>query len=341
MDNDELDEDTGSADTSISRSEILSHAIRIAKSYKAQKLTLTLRQLYYRFVAEGLLPSGQKIYKRIGSVLTEARYNGDFPIDWIEDRGREVHLGDYSRTVSNVNDAEADVESMVAALPDFLINRSRWLGQETHVSVWVEKQALEGVFEGVCSGLGVGLFACKGYPSVSSLYEFSKDAYFAVNGRHERSDRAKEYDRRFTFGHGLSWSEKHTEGPKQCVVLYFGDHDPDGWEIPRSALRNLNQIMQTYDLAVPLEFQRIALNMDQINQYNPPPFEAKMTSARYRGYVREHSTQDAWELDALDPRVLQQLIRDEVGKFFDEGVHRRNELVVASLRSELRERLRG
>lgn len=323
----------------LTRAEVLRHALRIAKDYKDQDLTLTLRQLYYRFVATGLTGSGQKVYKRIGSVLTAARYSGEFPIDWIEDRGREVGHGDFTRTCNGIQDAFLDAQGITKVLPEFLLKRARWAGQPVHVSVWVEKQALEGVFEGICRQLGVGLFACKGYPSVSALYDWLRHAYFNVSGEHSDDDHRVTHFRRYSYGNGFDWTERHEGSAERCVILYFGDHDPDGWEIPRSAERGLQTLMDTYGLAVPLTFERIALNMDQIEKYAPPPFEAKMTSARFRGYVEEHDTHDAWELDALEPSVLRDMIKGAVENLFNDDIRHRNRLAVQSYRADLRERL--
>lgn len=87
-----------------------------------------------------------------------------------------------------------------------------------------------------------------------------------------------------------------------------------------------------------VEFRRVALNMEQIRRYNPPPFEAKVSSSRCAGYVEEHGTTDAWELDALEPRVLRRLIQDEVGALFDVDEHRRNLRAVNRAREDLRRR---
>ena len=57
--------------------------------------------------------------------------------------------------------------------------------------------------------------------------------------------------------------------------------------------------------------QRIALNMNQIEDYSPPPNPAKLTDSRYSGYIKKHGS-SSWELDALEPRVLRDLIRHQV-----------------------------
>ncbi len=61
------------------------------------------------------------------------------------------------------------------------------------------------------------------------------------------------------------------------------------------------------------EVRRIALNMDQVRQYNPPPNPAKMTDSRVGDYI-ERFGRSSWELDALPPNVLDALIRAEIRK---------------------------
>jgi hypothetical protein len=327
---------------------MLAHALRIQKAYKEQGLTLTLRQTYYRFVAEGIMPSGQLHYKRLGDVLTDARYDGSFPIEGLEDRGRDVAFGAYTRNDAapirgargavgadaDIDDhAMSDAAGWIRNLPSFLLRAGRWAGQPVHVSVWVEKQALEGVFEPVCTELGVSWFACKGYPSVSSLWDWIK----GVQRSRVRTSRLQSYH---FPGTDIEWRERHQGDTLRCVVLYFGDHDPDGWEIPRSAERNLRKLMDVKHIAFPLEFQRIALVKDQIDKYNPPAFEAKVSSARYRGYVEEHDTEEAWELDALEPMVLRDLIRARVEEHFDVNIHAENESLIDALRGNMKAAMR-
>lgn len=295
----------------LTRADILTEAIAIMEDYQRDGMKLTLRQMYYQFVSRGICPSGQLHYKRIGDVLTDARYNGEYPIEGLEDRGREVHRGDFTTCEDSVSVALQRSANTLRWLPTGTINIARWFGQPRHVSVWVEKQALEGVFEPVCNELGVSWFACKGYPSVSALWTWIQSAVDATS-------------------QGTAES---------CTVLYFGDHDPDGWEIPRSALRNLNKLLEVKEIELDITFRRIALNMDQIRDYRPPPFEAKVTSARYQGYITEHKTEDAWELDALEPRVLRDMIRSEVTNLFNREVYREEMARRDGLRDEVKRRM--
>ena len=59
---------------------------------------------------------------------------------------------------------------------------------------------------------------------------------------------------------------------------------------------------------------RVALNMDQIEQFRPPPNPAKELDKRAAGYIRRYGRQ-CWELDALDPSTLAALIRPGIGEY--------------------------
>jgi hypothetical protein len=68
-----------------------------------------------------------------------------------------------------------------------------------------------------------------------------------------------------------------------------------------------------------MELHRIALTMDQIREYNPPPNPAKITDSRANGYIAEYGD-ESWELDALEPAVLTQLIQDTVAELRDDDL---------------------
>ncbi len=294
--------------TRLARSELLLHALAIAEEYGGN---LTLRQLYYQLVARGHSPNAQEDYKRLGSALTDARLGGVFPMNWLIDRTRTVHRGRSYGGNWSVGYALQATSKEIDSAPYRWLWAPKWYRQYYHVSVWVEKEALAGVFEGPCEELGVSWFACKGYPSISSLWDWMGQVQQAFQeGRHH-----------------------------ECVVLYFGDHDPDGWQIPRSAMDTVRCLQEQAPDMPHVNLKRIALSMDQIEEHDAVPFPAKMTSSRYARYVEEHGTTDAWELDALPPDTLDTMIRDSVLEFWDESVHQENTSQVNELREEMRVRM--
>lgn len=65
-----------------------------------------------------------------------------------------------------------------------------------------------------------------------------------------------------------------------------------------------------------VEVRRLALNMDQIDEYDPPPNPAKLTDSRCDDYIKKFG-RSSWELDALEPSVLRDLIAHEVDDMRD------------------------
>jgi len=102
-------------------------------------------------------------------------------------------------------------------------------------------------------------------------------------------------------------------------VFHLGDHDPSGLDMTRD-----NRERLALFAGVPVYVQRLALNLDQIDRYDPPPNYAKTTDSRIEDYKammdaagRDHT--ESWELDALDPRTIRNLIKDAVGRLRDEA----------------------
>jgi hypothetical protein len=65
---------------------------------------------------------------------------------------------------------------------------------------------------------------------------------------------------------------------------------------------------------------RIALNMDQIQRYNPPPNPAKESDKRAKKYIKQYGNQ-SWELDALEPVELDRLIRKQIEIYLDRKLY--------------------
>ncbi|KKL72202.1 hypothetical protein LCGC14_2087260 [marine sediment metagenome] len=254
-----------------SSSLIIQQANEIINEYIDDGLLLTLRQLYYQFVSRGLIPNKQKEYKRIGSIVGDARLAGLIDWDVIEDRTRSLRGHSHWRDPGHI---------IGAVKHNFQLDH--WAGQEYHVEVWIEKEALTGVIAEICGELDVAYFACKGYVSLSEMWG----------------------------------AAQRIEGyPVQTVIIHLGDHDPSGVDMTRD-IKDRQDLFHVFDV----EVKRIALNMDQIKKYNPPPNPAKVTDSRCNGYVAMYG-HESWELDALEPRVLRNLIRDTVLMYRDEEVY--------------------
>jgi hypothetical protein len=100
-------------------------------------------------------------------------------------------------------------------------------------------------------------------------------------------------------------------------------------DMSRDIEQRLYLFLSTHGYHSGFRLQRIALNLDQIDQYQPPPNPAKITDARFAKYQEEYGD-ESWELDALPPDVLTTLITDAVASIrdadrWDEEVDSENE----------------
>lgn len=179
---------------------------------------------------------------------------------------------------------DEDELNAIQGLPDF-IRFDRWQRLNVHLEVWVEKEALGNVISRACEPYFVPHLSCKGYLSASEAW---------VAGR--RFMRAAE------------------EG-KECILLHLGDHDPSGLDMTRD---NRDRVW-TFSEGSNVKVKRLALNMDQVDEHGPPPNPTKVTDSRAAGYIEEYG-HTSWELDALEPRVILDLIQSEIEHHIDQEI---------------------
>lgn len=276
---------------------IIKTANHVLEHFSGLGMDITLRGLYYRFIAGDLLPDSwideaynrkngldpdtkntQKNYKRLGAIIADARMVG--LIDW-------NHLKDIGRqTDSNFHWDRYEGETPGQILRDrgnaFYLDK--WSNSSLHVEVMVEKDAIEGIIKPVCEELDVPFTSNRGYSSITAQRDSA-----------------------------LRMARKMRDG-KHCIVLYLGDHDPSGIDMTRELEYKLNLFS-----GGTIEMRRLALNMDQIEQYEPPPNPAKTTDSRAEKYIEEHG-EDSWEVDALDPEVMAGIVRDAISEYRDEDL---------------------
>ena len=271
--------------------EIVRRVNRIVDDYTAQGLVLTVRQIFYRFVAGDLFPDSwadeeynsrhgqpegtkntEKNYKRLGGIINDGRLAG--LIDWeaIEDRTRSIRRNSHW---------ESPGEIVATCAVSFAIDK--WARQEHRPEVFIEKEALAGVIAGICEELDVTYFACRGYVSQSEMWVASQRLH------------------------------DYREAGQTPVIFYLGDHDPSGIDMTR----DVDDRLAMFLYAEGFDVRRLALNMDQVREYRPPPNPARVTDSRSRGYISRFGN-SSWELDALEPSVLRDLIRDNVLSLRDE-----------------------
>ena len=328
---------------------------------------MTLRQLFYAMVGKEHLENTQKHYDSFGSCLSDARMLGTFDWDIIEDRTREV-VGSYADTgvgpldlrstehlprhpeiaklppLARFNqptnpdpehhscmlispfsyrrpmlykestdeielgfDAEAYItEPEICSGERFDTHEiGRSDGQQTHTYVALEKEALGGLFAPVCHELGVPLVVLRGHASDTLVRELAE----------------------YLHDHSLSRGAR-------VVLLFFGDFDPRGIEIPEVTERKLRQFTEEIFLHGDgtargfnverlntnsgwLTTERIALTDKQARERDLPPQVAKERDNISSDFEKTWGSRDCWELDALPPLELRQMLRDSIERHYD------------------------
>jgi hypothetical protein len=264
---------------------LVGQALQIINEYDAQGLDLTLRQLYYQFVARGLLENDDRNYERLGTAVNDGRLCGLLPWD---------KLIDHERNLMGLNTHASPRSFLKDKVQGY--RRDLWQEQQWRPEVWVEKKALIGVISDICNQLRVDFFATKGYNSQSEQWRAGQ---------------------RFAG---------YIRDGQRPIVFHLGDHDPSGVDMTRDNRDRLEMFAGT-----PVMVQRLALNMNQVEEFQPPENPLKMkagklSDSRAKAYVammEERGSPDpyvSWELDALEPTYIRNLISDAVKHVRDEEV---------------------
>jgi hypothetical protein len=228
----------------------------------------------------------------------------------------------YKRVTSIANDARLaglmDWDAIEDRTRDF-VRRTRWRnGQQIleaaassfHVDMWklqprrvfviIEKEALVGVLTPTCNTLDVPILAARGYPSCTVLRDFALEDIVP------------------------------TIDEQEITILHLGDHDPSGIDMTRDLTERVSLFTRQS-----VELVRLALTMDQIHDRKPPPNPAKTTDSRFQQYMEQFGD-ESWELDALPPEYLVDLVEREIRERIDEAQWEADERRVADVQRRIR-----
>ena len=171
------------------------------------------------------------------------------------------------------------------SIENFLIDkadhyRSDWFeNQQYYIECWLEKRALSRIFSSITDTYGVYLSVSGRYPSLAQV----KSAI----------DRFQYYSK-----------------PK--VILYFGDLDPTGKDMPRY-LRDTFPLLQCNGVNV----VEVTVNVSDVSAYNLPIIPLKSTDTRIGRYQKTYQVNYGVEIDALEPAVLRQKISKAIENYLD------------------------
>lgn len=250
---------------------------------KSLKLIQQMDEIVTEYENKGYrLTLRQCYYQLVARGIIENTIQSYKNIAKLLDNGRKAGLIDWqavedrTRTIRGWNGYASPAAYLKSMACGFMLDL--WQGQPCYVEVWEEKDALVDIVQKACSHTRTPFFSCRGFSSQSAMWR-------AAN-RFKR------------------------EAGKKCVIIHLGDHDPSGLDMTR----DIRERMAYFGASV--EVQRIALNMEQIQLYNPPPNPAKETDTRFNGYRKIYGEQ-SWELDALKPEVIESMIDKQIKQNMD------------------------
>lgn len=171
--------------------------------------------------------------------------------------------------------------------------RAIWDEQDCYVEVWLEKEALAGVLLDVTAEWDVPLMVTRGYPSLSFIH---------------------------------SAAEVIRNQDKPVYLYYFGDHDPSGVDIPRTVEEGIRELAPDVDL----HFERVAVTVEQIDEYQLPTRPTKKTDSRSKSFEGE-----SVEVDAIEPDQLRELCEQIIVQHVDQNVLKRMKTVEEAERDTL------
>ena len=240
------------------------------------------------YTAQGFsLTVRQLYYQLVARGLIPNRQSEYKKIVRILSKAREAGLVDWSAIEDRTRGLRGRIrfDSPTAALNDTIrqYGIDKWHDQEYRIEVWVEKDALIGVIAQVCNRLDLNYFSCRGYPSASEVWKAGQRVrYYEDNGQ-------------------------------DVYILHLGDHDPSGIDMTRD-IKDRAWLYSHYSSVI---VDRIALNMNQIEELRPPPNPVKLTDSRSDPYIAKYG-HESWELDALDPATLAEIIERAVRIYRDD-----------------------
>jgi len=257
---------------------ILEHAATIVRSYNTR---VTLRQLFYRLVADQTLRNTRSEYGQLSAKTAEARRQGWFPA--LMDRTRNIER--WYPLFRNTDEAYAWIKERY--------RRDRTEGQEYSIYLAVEKAGIVNQLdEWFGDELGIPILPLGGYSSQTFVDQVYYDC--RIPSRAHYANRLPDGTLRPT------------------VLIYAGDFDPSGEDIDR----DFTERTGCWD-----HYHRIALRPEQIEEYDLPPMMGKATDSRAQQFIDRHGELVQVELDALPPDTLQSLYQDAIDQYFDYDIH--------------------
>ena len=243
-------------------------------------IKLTVRQIYYRLISDPYV-----LFEN-----TKSRYTQFDKMLVVARERREV---DYTSIEDRTREAlggdygfdnpqeflKSEIDSFKNCWQDYIMEM--WKNQEHKLEIWVEKDALANLINQVAKDFRVLVFPSRGYSSFTKVMEC------------------------------LERLEAYSD--KERIILHLTDHDPSGLDMTR----DLGERLSSYG-GDSIQIKKIGLTYEQIEKFDLKPNPVKKSDTKTENY-RSRFGSDCWELDALPPSELQNLVKESIKKYIDVG----------------------
>ena len=265
----------------------LEAALRVINAHE-EFWPLSVRQIHYRLLGpeaplkhaskpDSRYVNDAKSYKTLTDLLARGRVEGRVPWEAIDDETRPEMLNNHFWNAGQFFESQTE---------DFLrgYTRNRQQSQTNHIEIIAEKLTVKTILESVAAKYSIPLTINRGMSGPTVKRKIA-DRYWQ--------------------------SEK-----RNLVLLVVSDLDPAGMSIAQDIRDAFER-----DFGIEednIEVYKAALTIDQVIEMElEPSMEAKESSPTYAEFVEEYGITAAYELEALEPADLQQVLVDAIEDVMD------------------------
>ena len=202
---------------------------------------------------------------------------GLVPWEAIDDETRPERLNNHYRNVGQFFTIEID---------NFLwgYTRNRQQSQPHHIGIIAEKLTVKTILESVAEAYSIPLTISRGMSGPTLKKK--------IADRYRRSKK------------------------RNLILLVVADLDPAGDAIAQDIRDAFERDFRIHGDRI--EVYKVALNIDQVNEMDlEPSMDAKDSSPTYAEFVGRYGVTDAYELEALEPADLQEIVKGAIEYVMD------------------------
>lgn len=286
---------------------VLNRVDEALATFRQQGVKPTLRTLFYWLVSKQVIANVSSSYKSLSAQIVDARKEGRYAWDFLEDKTRVVlgSLADFRFSDSEIEFLESSLKGKLENLdvdrliedyfgwfePSFTVDF--WAEQPEVCEIWIEKEALASTIQSWTSDLYVPIRVNRGYSSWTFIYN------------------------------NVQALASHLEKHQKVTIFYLGDLDPSGVDIQRF----LEEAIRYFGLEKErVELVRLAVTPSQVEEFGLPPRpEDAETLAKLERDTRSknYAYNYVVELDALvafAPNEFRELIRKAIMDKWDKSI---------------------